>query len=92
MFNEHEFEQTLGDSEGQRSLECCIPWGHKESDMTQRLNNSKITVQYYIADFASWGLRLTLLDLRTNWIYARALGMELIHLQGTYCTICVLLK
>ena len=30
----HEFEQTLGDSEGQRSLACCSPWGCKESDMT----------------------------------------------------------
>ena len=25
----HELEQTLGDSEGQRSLVCCSPWGHK---------------------------------------------------------------
>ena len=32
--NEHEFEQTLGDSEGQGSLECSSPWGHKKSDMT----------------------------------------------------------
>ena len=24
------FEQTLGDSEGQGSLVCCSPWGHKE--------------------------------------------------------------
>ena len=24
----------LGDSEGQGSLECCSPWGHKELDMT----------------------------------------------------------
>ena len=32
----HEFEQTPGDSEGQGSLVCCSPWGHKESDMTQR--------------------------------------------------------
>ena len=30
----HEFEQTLGDSEGQGSLVCCSPWGHKELDMT----------------------------------------------------------
>ena len=29
-FNGHEFEQTLGDSEGQGSLVCCSPWGHKE--------------------------------------------------------------
>ena len=27
--NGHEFEQTLGDSEGQRSLACCSPWGGK---------------------------------------------------------------
>ena len=26
----NEFEQTLGDSEGQRSLVCCNPWGCKE--------------------------------------------------------------
>ena len=30
----HEFEQTLGDSEGQRSLICCSPWCLKESDTT----------------------------------------------------------
>ena len=39
QFNGHEFEQTLGDSEGQGSLECCSPWGHAESDTTERLNN-----------------------------------------------------
>ena len=32
--NGHELEQTLGDSGGQRSLECYSPWGHKESDTT----------------------------------------------------------
>ena len=31
----HEFEQTLVDSEGQRSLVCCSPCGHKESDTTE---------------------------------------------------------
>ena len=29
-----EFEQAPGDGEGQGSLACCSPWGHKESDMT----------------------------------------------------------
>ena len=33
----HVLEQTLGDSEGQGSLACCSTWGHKESDMTERL-------------------------------------------------------
>ena len=30
--NEHKFEKTLGDSEGQGSLVCCISWSCKESD------------------------------------------------------------
>ena len=39
-FNGHEFEQTSGDSEGQGSLACCSPWGHKESDTMEQLNNN----------------------------------------------------
>ena len=34
----HEFEQAPGVGDGQGSLACCIPWGHKESDMTEQLN------------------------------------------------------
>ena len=33
--NRHEFEQTLGDSEGQGSLGCCSPWGLKDLDTTE---------------------------------------------------------
>ena len=32
QLNGHEFEQTLGDSEGQGRQSCCSSWGHKESD------------------------------------------------------------
>ena len=39
--NGHEFEQTLKDSEGQGSLACCSPCGHKELDTTEWLNNNK---------------------------------------------------
>ena len=39
QLNGHEFEQTMGDGEGQGSLECCSPWDHKESDTSERLNN-----------------------------------------------------
>ena len=35
-----EFEQALRDGEGQGSLICCSPWGHKESDTTEQLNNN----------------------------------------------------
>ena len=38
---EHEFEPTLRDREGQGNLACGSPWGHKESDMTERLSNNK---------------------------------------------------
>ena len=38
--NGHEFEQTLGDDERQRSLACCSPWGHKE---LKRVNNDNNT-------------------------------------------------
>ena len=37
----HELEQAPGFGDGQGSLACCSPWGHKESDMTGRLNSNK---------------------------------------------------
>ena len=40
QFNGLEFEQTLGDSEGQGSLAYCSPWGCKESKTTEQLNNN----------------------------------------------------
>ena len=40
QLNGHEFEQALGDGDGQGSLMCCSPWGCKESDMTEQLNNT----------------------------------------------------
>ena len=40
QLNGHEFEQGLGDVDGQGSLTCCSPWGRKESDTTERLNDN----------------------------------------------------
>ena len=34
----HEFELTLGVSDGQGNLACCSPWGSKKSNTTERLN------------------------------------------------------
>ena len=39
QLNEHEFEQALGDGDGQGGLVCCSPWGHKVLDTTERPNN-----------------------------------------------------
>ena len=40
-FSRQEFEQAPGVGEGQGSLASCSPWGHRESDVNERLNNSK---------------------------------------------------
>ena len=40
--NGHEFEPASGDGEVQSSLACYSPWGHKESDTTEWLNNNKV--------------------------------------------------
>ena len=45
--NWREFEQIPGDGEGQESLACCSPWGHKKSDTVERLKNN--------TKFSSWG-------------------------------------
>ena len=40
--NGHEFKQAPGVGHGQGSLSCCSPWGHKESDTTERLNWTEV--------------------------------------------------
>ena len=38
--NRHEYKQTLGDSKGQGGLMWCSPWGGKEADTIEQLNNN----------------------------------------------------
>ena len=40
QLNGHEFEQTMGDGEGQGCLACCSPWSHKGSNTTEPLNRT----------------------------------------------------
>ena len=47
QLNGHEFEQALGDGEGQGSLACCSRWGRKESDSPEWL---KITPPQSVKD------------------------------------------
>ena len=49
--NGHEFEWALGDGEWQGSLACCSPWGCKELDTTEWLNNS--IFDWYISQRSS---------------------------------------
>ena len=45
QLDEQEFEQTLGDSEGQGSLACCSPWGHKESNAGCNLATEQVVIR-----------------------------------------------
>ena len=36
--NGQDFEQALGYGDGQGSLSCYSPWGHRESESTELLN------------------------------------------------------
>jgi len=58
-YNGHELEQTPGDGEGQGSLACCSPWGHKELDTTEQLkNNSGNSIFIFLRNFHTvfhWG-------------------------------------
>ena len=40
--NGHEFEQIRGVGDGQGSLACCSPWGHKEFDTTEQLKLTEL--------------------------------------------------
>ena len=42
QINVHEFEQTLGNGEGQGSLACYSPWGCKESDTTEATEHTHV--------------------------------------------------
>ena len=61
-FSVYEFEQALGDGEGWRSLACCSPWYHKESDITDRLNNNNSQNEW-----SSWAQVETMLSYGSVW-------------------------
>ena len=58
LLNGHEFEQTLEVGDGQGGLVCCSPWGPKESDTTERLNNKQMEC----------GKVLESLDALSSWL------------------------
>ena len=50
----HESEQSLGYSERQGSLASCNPWGHKELNATERLNNNNYIIERLSSVWESW--------------------------------------
>ena len=83
--NGHEFEQALRDGEGWGSLVCCSPWGHKESDMTEQLNDKGHTILFLAEADQCWkGKRVSeahisetdqMTGLRINILYQVVYGV-----------------
>ena len=51
QLNGHEFEQALRVGDGQGSLACCSPWGHKESDTIEWLNWTELNWTFILTHF-----------------------------------------
>ena len=69
QLNGHGFEQAPGDGEGQGSLVCCSPWGHKELDTTEQQIGEKnatsvLHIQIASPNYSSFNKILT---LRGSW-------------------------
>ena len=47
----YELEQALGVSDGQGSLVCCSPWGHKELKTTEQLNRTEMKLIYQLPGY-----------------------------------------
>ena len=68
----HGFEQALGVGDGQGSLVCHSPWGHKELDMTEQLNLTEIK-------FWNQGLFYYCTSLKTNTHSWKSLNHRLLR-------------
>ena len=84
----HEFEQTLGDSEGQGSLACCSPWGSQkvrhdlvtEQQLTlmedSYMSSTRLTAWHLPTHLPFWALP-TIRFREVNWlVQGRTAGKE----------------
>ena len=66
-FDGHEFEKVPGVGDGQGSLACCSPWGLKESDMTERLTELRVTYDWIIGLFPNLVLSHFSVSVPKQW-------------------------
>ena len=80
QLNEHEFEQGMGVGDGQESLACCSPWGHKELDMTEWLNWTELNLEKI-----AWVLEpvlVLLLNLASHFFFKHIWIVSLLKLHN----------
>ena len=78
QLNGHEFAQTQGDGEGQGRLVCCSPWGWKELDRTESLNNNNLQPNHEKVLFVlkPWLRVISLSLLFLIWVYGPPFKMQ----------------
>ena len=66
--NGHGFEKAPGDDEGQQSLACCCPWGHKESDKAEQLDsNNQLITRPILKDICEQNEVIHMWSLEGSW-------------------------
>ena len=83
QLNGNEFEQALGDGEGQGSPAYCHLWGHKELDMTEQLNNNNPSLKSYFQVVSSLKPSLSS-SLASNFVKTTMLHKQQIT-SGSIC-------
>ena len=71
QLNGHGFDQILRNSERQRSLVCCSPWGCKDSDKTEWLNWTEF-LNLYTTWIEKWVLliMITIVIIIRYWLFS----------------------
>ena len=96
QLNGHEFEQALGDGEGQHSLACCHPQGHKELDMTEWTTQVSFTSSLDVF-WELWHLMNSLIhSFNRNFYWAstiwQALDIHKYEIRHSFCPQMVLME
>ena len=81
QLNGHEFEQAPGVGDRQGSLACCSPWGRKEPNVTEQLNNKVIKGSIKGPESESVSPSVVSDSLRTQGLYLARLLCPLLCLR-----------
>ena len=80
----HEFEQAPGVGDGQGSLACCSPWGHKELGMTEWLNRTEIATHLAAEMWDTLRLIIQVKQKKKWWHVSECLWVSLAIRHGYF--------
>ena len=87
--NGHKFGQTPGVGDGKGGLVCCGPWGCKESDMTEQLNLTELSLYHLVGVLNPFTFKVIIDTYVPIGIFLIILGLFLFVLQVSFL-LCLL--